>query len=279
MAEQELVLPEAPEITSEIPLAERVSLKVVRTTLPAHPEGVLPALQSMLKVLIAGLFVLTFTVQPIRIPSSSMEPTLLVGDFLLLDKQSVAPDRTPLLPPAGIRHGDVIVFHDPVDPSVHLVKRVIGVPGDRLHLRDGVVYRNGLPLREDYAVYRKAMADAYRDDFPEQRTMDARVDPAWWIRLRSLVREGDLVVPPDNYFVLGDNRNESEDSRYWGLVPRRDIVGKPVLVYFSWRSADDSDTAESAAAEGRAAKPLGLSGPALGRFDFARWDRFLRVIR
>src|ERR1700722_690048 len=107
----------------------------VRPQIHHHHVGFLPALQSMLYVLIVALFVMTFTVQPIRIPSSSMEPTLLVGDFILMDKGTVEGNAGGLLPPVRIERGDVVVFHDPVDdPSVHLVKRVIGVPGDRIHL-------------------------------------------------------------------------------------------------------------------------------------------------
>jgi signal peptidase I len=229
-----------------------------------------------------ALFLMTFTVQPIRIPSASMEPTLLVGDFLLLDKASASTRPGLLLPSAAIRRGDVIVFHDPVeDPSVHLVKRVIGLPGDRLHLRDGVVFINGQPLQESYAVYRHNPAegfaggarDDFRDDFPALRTMDARVDPTWWVRLRSLVHDGDITVPPDSYFVLGDNRNDSEDSRYWGFVPRDAIVGKPLLIYFSWRNPDDEQPTKSPLV------PVVRSSGIAAHLDFARWERIFRVIR
>jgi signal peptidase I len=223
-----------------------------------HPVGVLPALQSLMYVLVVALFLMTFTVQPIRIPSASMEPTLLVGDFLLLDRQAVSGDNDVWMPPTGVSRGDVVVFHDPVDdPSVHLVKRVIGLPGDRIRLRDNVVYVNERPLKETYAVYRQSVPDGYRDDFPNLATMDARVDPAWWIRLRNLVRDGEVTVPAGDYFVLGDNRNESDDSRYWGFVPRSYIVGEPVLVYFSWREP-----------EARA-----------GSKSFARWERTFHVVR
>ncbi len=201
-----------------------------------QPIGTLPALQSLLYLLIVALFLMTFTVQPIRIPSASMEPTLLVGDFLLLDRQSVAPEHLPFLPPTGVHRGDLIVFHDPIDdPAVHLVKRVIGLPGDRLHLHDNTVFLNGHPLSEPYAAYKRSLPDPYRDNFPTLSTMDARVDPAWWVRLRHLEQAGEITVPPGNYFVLGDNRNESDDSRYWGFVPGSYIVGNPLLVYFSWR--------------------------------------------
>ncbi len=225
-----------------------------------QPLSVFTALQSLLYVLILCLFAMTFTVQPIRIPSPSMEPTLLVGDFLLLNRQAVAAPNPFFMPPAGIARGDLVVFHDPVDdPGTHLVKRVIGLPGDRIHLRHNVVYLNERPLREPYAAFRTSPADSYRDDFPSLGAMDARVEPAWWIRLRELVQAGEIQVPPGNYFVLGDNRNESDDSRYWGFVPGSFIVGDPLLVYFSWLPPD-SDSAN----------PAGLT---------IRWRRLFHVVR
>ena len=265
----------------------------------SHPVGVLPALQSLLYVLVVAMFLMTFTVQPIRIPSPSMEPTLLIGDFLLLDKQSVASGPS-LLPPTGIKRGDVVVFHDPVDdPSIHLVKRVIGVPGDRLHLRDGIVYVNGQALHEKYAVYRPAARSTFRDDFPMLETIDAGVNPEWWIRLRGLVRDGEITVPKGNFFVMGDNRNDSEDSRYWGFVPADTVVGKPVLIYFSWNERHGERTEHPAAKvvedqgnlqvttptgdiitaprrASRGAMPVAEDSP--GPTDFARWDRTLRVV-
>ena len=239
---------------------------------PAQPAGLLPAVQSLLYIVITGLFLMTFTVQPIRIPTDSMEPTLLVGDFLLLDKQSVAGNgRGRLFPPTGISRGDIVVFHNPVDdPSIHIVKRVIALPGDRLHLHDGAVFLNGHPIREPYAVYRRANADAFRDNFPTLQTLDARINPAWWIRLRTLVHNGDITVPPGSYFVMGDNRNDSDDSRFWGFVPRDAIVGKPLLIYFSWNqpSADDED----------GIIPLRTANPPTRPAEFARWNRAFQVV-
>ncbi len=229
-----------------------------------QPVGALPAVQSLLYVLVMALFAITFTVQPIRIPSASMEPTLLVGDFLLMDKQVVAGAGHGLLPPVEIKRGDVVVFHDPVeDPAIHLVKRVIGLPGDRIHLRDGVVYRNGQKLTEEYAVYRKAAADGFRDDFPDLQTTDARVNPNWWIKLRGLAHGGEVTVPPGSYFVMGDNRNDSEDSRYWGFVPRDAIVGRPLVIYFSRREAGEGNGSAGTSA----------------KVSWGRWERILRVVR
>ena len=230
-----------------------------------QPVGMLLAAQSLLYVLAISLFVITFLMQPIRIPSGSMEPTLRVGDFLLMNKQAVAPGSggrswSPL-PPVEIRRGEVVVFHDPVDdPSVHLVKRVIGMPGDRLHLRDGVVYVNGEALREPYAVHRPAPENEFRDDFPNLNTMDNEVNTNWWIRLRGLVHEGEITVPRGSYFVMGDNRNDSEDSRYWGFVPRDAIVGEPFLIYFSFRRPGGDEAGN-------------------GWWRIVRWGRLLRVVR
>ena len=238
---------------------------------PQHPDpsGLLPSVQSLLYVLILALFLMTFTVQPIRIPSSSMEPTLLVGDFLLMDKQLDAPGVIRLLPPSGIAHGDIIVFHDPIDdPAIHLVKRVIGLPGDRIHLHDGIVFLNGEALREPYAIHRAVAPDAYRDDFPSLHAMDATVNPNWWIRLRNLVHQGEITVPSDSYFVMGDNRNNSEDSRYWGFVPRSAVVGKPLIIYFSWRQPGTDEPEEKST-------PL---PPSPVHTDIARWDRTFRVV-
>jgi signal peptidase I len=243
-----------------------------------HRHGLLHGFQSLLYVIVIALFIITFIVQPFRIPSESMEPTLLVGDFLLVDKEIglEVPPRV-LAPTNMIQRGDLIVFHYPVDSSLHLVKRVVGLPGDHLRLRDGHVYIDGRALSEPYAVFRPAVADSYRDDFPRMSSADPGVDSRWWIQMRSLIANGELTVPADSYFVLGDNRNDSEDSRYWGFVPRAAVVGKPFLIYFSLKSLDNT-AGELAAAKSSAAS--GRSGVLQSSFvDFARWDRVLRVIR
>ncbi|ADW70209.1 signal peptidase I [Granulicella tundricola] len=245
-----------------------------------HPVGTLPAIQSLLYVLVVALFLITFTVQPIRIPSGSMEPTLLVGDFLLLNKQSTASSDAdlPFLPPTSLNRGDIVVFHDPVDdPSVHLVKRIIALPGDRLHLRNGIVFLNGHPLREPYAVHRPAPSDVFRDNFPLLTAMDTNVNPDWWIRLRTLIHGGEITVPPASYFVMGDNRNNSEDSRYWGFVPRADIVGKPFIIYFSWKQPDPN-TDPDADPDTRPADPTARSGLLTTLSHLARWDRTFQVV-
>lgn len=215
--------------------------------------GILPALQALISLVVIALFVITFSVQPFRIPSSSMEPTLMVGDFLLVDKHG--PPTGEVFPGPPVHRGEVIVFHYPVDPSIHLVKRVIGIPGDRIRLRQGKVYLNGKAITESYAVYRDGPPDNFRDNFPRLQTADPEIDARWWVRMHTMTENGDLIIPENNYFVLGDNRNDSEDSRYWGFVPAESIVGRPLLIYFS----------------------LQETGPGLSHA--ARWNRTLQIVR
>jgi signal peptidase I len=238
--------------------------------------AMLHSFQSLIYIIVVALFILTFSVQPFRIPSGSMEPTLLVGDFLLVNKQATAlGDTGGLLPAGAIHRGQIIVFRYPVDPSIHLVKRVVGMPGDHLKMREGRVYINGTPLVEPYAVYRPTGPDNYRDNFPRLQNADPNIDSRWWIRMRTLIDDGELIIPADNYFVLGDNRNNSEDSRYWGFVPRAAIVGQPLVIYFSLHLPGNDDLSvlapEALARQRRSA----LSAFA----DFARWDRVLRIVR
>ncbi len=243
-----------------------------------HPiHFVLPHLldtvRSTLMVIIGALFVITFLVQPFRIPSESMERTLLVGDFLLVDRAALAPAGSWgwLMPYRRVTRGDIVVFHFPVDPEDHVVKRVIGVPGDRVALRRGQAYVNGELLAQPYAVFERAPADEYRDQFPRYTTNDPSVEPRWREDLRRLVQDGQLTVPGGSYFMLGDNRNHSRDSRYWGFVPRQNIVGTPLVVYFSLR--EPSNTDEAPLPDGR------LGNRAWARLvDIARWNRILHVI-
>jgi signal peptidase I len=241
-------------------------------------SGVLPALQSLIYIIVIAIFIITFAAQPFRIPSESMEPTLLVGDFLLVNKQSVGFDEAGgVLPATSIRRGDIVVFHYPVEPSLHLIKRVVGVPGDHLKLHDGRVYINGRKIVEPYAVYRASSPDNFRDNFPRLQSADPDIDSRWWVRMHNLIDHGELIIPTDNYFVLGDNRNDSEDSRYWGFVPRSAIVGKPFVIYFSLRQGNDDlgSPAELRTPEPARATHLRWIETLV---DFARWDRILQIV-
>jgi signal peptidase I len=266
------LLPEDPALSSATePGAPSPTAKI-------HRHGVLQAFQSLVYIVIIALFIITFSVQPFRIPSESMEPTLLVGDFLLVDKE-VSPEVAPhvFAPTNQIHRGDLVVFHYPVDPSLHLVKRVIGLPGEHIRLRDGHAYVDGHALSEPYAVFRPSPSDSYRDDFPRMTSADPGVDSNWWIQMRSLVFKGELTIPSDSYFVLGDNRNDSEDSRYWGFVPRDAIVGKPFLIYFSLNSAG-STSGQTTAAAMPSSDAAQHPGPANSIINFVRWDRAMRTI-
>ncbi|MFP5231845.1 MAG: signal peptidase I [Acidobacteriota bacterium] len=199
-------------------------------------EGLLPSLKSVLEIVILAIFIVTFIVQPFRIPSGSMEPTLRIGDFVLVDKQSFGPsgwlDRL-LLPSQRIKRGDLVIFRYPVNPSLYMVKRVVGLPGDWIQMRAGRVLINGRQLAEPYAFYSPSRPNGFRDDFPSLLEADPDVNLRWWIWLRGAAVDGKIQAPPGEYFVLGDNRNDSEDSRYWGFVPLSQMEGRPLLVYFT----------------------------------------------
>ena len=228
--------------------------------------------QAFFTVVIFSIFVITFIVQAFQIPSGSMENTLLVGDFLLVDKLHFAgkPGALHLLPYGTINRGDIVVFYFPVDASQFLVKRVIGMPGDHIRLRDKIVYVNGSPLQESYAIHKQWMPDGYRDNFPNLRGYSRDIDRRWRYELSNYVNGGELVVPADHYFVMGDNRDNSLDSRYWGFVPRANIVGRPLVIYLSVRGSEPR----------RSNDKLIHSGQTLAHLlDLARWDRMFRLVR
>jgi signal peptidase I len=216
------------------------------------------------------------------IPTGSMEDTLLVGDHIFVDKLSYAPASRLahiLLPYQNPRDGDVIAFHYPVDPAQMFVKRVIGQPGDRIRIVNQQLFRNGVAVHEPYVRHKAGFFSAYRDNFPmDINWLDVAPDTRRNLRLQSMllmnVKDGELVVPPDKYFALGDNRDNSLDSRYWGLVPRDNIVGKPVLVFWSYNATTD--------------ELMPGSGPDMLRhmisvgehfFTRTRWDRTFHLVR
>ena len=182
------------------------------------------------------LVVRTFLVEAFKIPTSSMENTLMVGDFLLVNKAvygaEIPGTRIHLPAFEKPRRGDVIVFIPPMDPTKNYVKRLVGVPGDTLQMKDKRLFVNGSPVNEPYARYIDRMGDAVHPDMRWQSN-HLLAGPA---RSYHPTRDnwGPIVVPPDDYFVLGDNRDNSEDSRYWGFVPREAIRGRPWFVYYSY---------------------------------------------
>lgn len=233
--------------------------------------------QSLSTTLVIAIFVITFIIQAFQIPSESMENTLLIGDYLLVDKVHYATGGLwgHILPYSEIHRGDIAVFRYPVHPQQHFVKRVIGVPGDHVRMHDKRVYVNGKLVTEPYVVFHSPVPDAYRDDFPAPGYLSAAVESKWWEEMRDVVKNGELIVPRDKYFVLGDNRDESLDSRYWGFVPRENVIGRPLVIYWSFRRDDPDDDAPRGA-DGKLNRLAGL----MARFyRDTRWDRTLRLVR
>ena len=195
------------------------------------------------------LFATSTIAQPFVIPSASMEGTLMTGDHVIVNKLLYGPPgslTSKLLPYRDVQHGDIIVFRYPPDPKQNYVKRAIGLPGDRLRMENGAVFRNGSRLTEPYVQHIATTPDTFRDNFPE------------------------LTVPEGKYFAMGDNRDNSSDSRYWGFVPRENIIGTPLVVFWSY----DAPTEELLDY-----KLSHVVDVALHFFTKTRWDRTLHLIR
>jgi signal peptidase I len=197
-----------------------------------HPRGFVAEWTVTIILLLFGT---TTLVQAFVIPTGSMEDTLLIGDHLLVDKLAYAPPGPVskyVLPYEPVRRGDIIVFRYPVDIRQTFVKRCMGVPGDHIRLENKQVFLNGKKLDEPYVYHKTEYIDSYRDNFPSEPNVhlfDQGQD-----MLEHHVQSGEVVVPPDSYFAMGDNRDSSLDSRYWGFVPRDNIIGKPLIIYWSY---------------------------------------------
>jgi signal peptidase I len=164
-------------------------------------------------------------VRPYAAPSASMANTIKAGDYILTERLSWTLGRSP-------HFGDVISFRYPIDPKEVYLKRVVGLPGDRIRLVNKQLYRNGAPVSEPYAIHSSSFVDAYRDNFPAAPNYPLKT-PAMDM-LQNHVSNGEVVVPPGKYFVLGDNRDDSADSRYWGFVSRAEILASPLVIYASY---------------------------------------------
>ena len=201
--------------------------------------------ESIVVAVILALFIRTFVVQAFKIPTGSMEPNLLVGDHLLVNKFVFAPTASSLermlLPMRQIRRGDVIVFKFPEDPERDFIKRVIGLPGDTVELRHRQVVVNGSPLQEPYAHYLFPVSENDTESF------DVRA------------RYGPVTVPESHYFMMGDNRDNSQDSRYWGFLPAHYIKGRALTIYWSFEANPGEN-------------------PITGLFTGTRWSRILHQI-
>ena len=248
-------------------------------TPPERVHGLPEAVSSLLCTIVVALFVLTFVAQPMVIPSESMERTLLAGDFLLMNRSSLAPAGVwrRILPYAPVERGDIVTFHSPLNPGEFLVKRVIGLPGDRIRIDLGRVMVNGEALSEPYATFEPIADNPYLDHFPTQTYTDPGVEPGWWKQLQQCSRGGELVIPAGKYFMMGDNRNHSRDSRYWGFVDRGQIVARPLVIYFSLRQPSRTDPSQDLQqlADDRLGHDMGISAHVKG---FARWKRIFHVV-
>jgi signal peptidase I len=237
-------------------------------------SDVVGSLQSLLGTIVIAIFVITFIVQAFQIPSQSMQDTLLVGDYLLVNKLCYGEDGggNALIPYQKIQRGDIIVFHYPVDPTQHFVKRVIGLPGDRLRMINKHVWIDGKPLEEPYVRFQEPPNNLFRDDFPRIDIPAVGLEGKWWLEMRKLVEDGQLIVPSDHYFVMGDNRDDSQDSRYWGFVPRENIIGRPLMIYWS---VQEWDHGPSSTVSG---KLYHFVYAVTHLFQITRWNRTLRLI-
>jgi signal peptidase I len=228
------------------------------------------------------MFVSTSLAWSYVIPTGSMEDTLLVGDHIVVDKLAYAPAGAIskyFLPYEEPKRGDVFAFRYPADISQMFVKRVIGLPGDHLKIVNQQVYINGRKLREPYVYHKSGYVDPYRDNFPSAYTgMEIAPDTKRDALLRDMLQHhtvnGEVVVPPNSYFAMGDNRDNSLDSRYWGFVPRENIIGKPLLIYWSYNTSTDMLMPDSAS---------GYSSHFLDVFTHfftkTRWNRTFQLIR
>ena len=245
---------------------------------PEKPRETMPEfIASIAIILVTGLFIITFTLQAFTIPSSSMENTLLIGDHVFVDRMLLAPATKwigKLIPYRAPRHGDVFVFLHPATPGLYVVKRVIGLPGDRIHLENGVVYRNGEKLNEPYVLTAGDFVP-YRDDFPAVPPSEyEEVTPEWRAELPSYIKNGDLVVPPHSIFAMGDHRDVSLDSRYWGFVPFENVIGRPMFIYWSFITPRDEYERQSIG------ERIGwLFNIVFHFFDQTRWSRMFHVVR
>jgi signal peptidase I len=263
--------------TKESPAAQPAEQRVEETPFEAAA--------SICSVLVVGLYILTFLAQNFVIPSGSMENTLLIGDHLVVDRATFAPPAhwMPLEHYRNPRRGDIVVFIKPVPDDVngepqylYLVKRCIGVPGDHIHLHEGIVYVNGVAQPQPpHGRNMPAGEPIFLDEFPViPPSVELGATEQWSIEEPSHVADGNLVVPPGKYFMMGDNRHDSLDSRYWGFVPRANIIGRPLFNYWSFITPDDEYDKT-----GIGSRIAWIGHVALHFFTDTRWSRTFKLMK
>jgi signal peptidase I len=224
-------------------------------------------LEALLIAVIFATFARTWVLQAFKIPSGSMEKNLLIGDHILVNKFVYGPTISPLeeklLPIRKVKRGDIVVFKYPEDPNRDFIKRCMGLPGDTMKMIDKDLYINGRHIDDSSFTY-YADSESYPRDlfFQGKRVRD---------------NFGPKSVAPHTYFCMGDNRDNSNDSRYWGTVPERYVKGRAFMVY--WSFANDDETSETGEWPGYGGKLRQIGRVALNFFSLTRWDRTFRIVR
>ena len=251
-----------------------------------HKSSTRDTFESLVVTVILAVFGTTFVLQAFKIPTGSMEDTLLIGDHLLVNKFIFAPQGgflARILPYRDLHRRDVVVFKftptgdDQSEPGEHFVKRVIGVPGDHIRIFHRQVFVNGVLQSEPYVRHDPAYVDELRpgDDFPPSDTEYlSGATSAWEAEMASYVKNGELIVPPGKYFVMGDNREQSWDSRFWGFVSRDVVTGRPLLIYWSFETPRDEYLHNSFGDRVSQTVDLIIHFPTK-----TRWRRFFRLVR
>ena len=265
------------EVHTEVPVQPQAQpAEARRTSVPRSRAAGVNSLQSLAGTIVIAVFVIAFIVQAFQIPSPSMEQTLLVGDYLLVDKVHDGHSTfwRWLMPYRPVQRQDIIVFRYPLDPHQHFVNRVVAVPGDRVRLVNKHVFVNGVRQNDAYATFHWEQRDGFRDNFPDGNLLVLGMSSPWYLQLRKLTENGELIVPEGYFFVLGDNRDDSSDSRYWGFVPAENIVGRPLVIYWSVLRPDP------ALSDGPPSDKLSsLASDVTHILQDLRWDRMLRTVQ
>lgn len=280
MPEETVVQPEQTPQASA-PAEPPASADPAKEEQPPEHTTISEYLESLLVTVLLALFGTSFVVQAFKIPSASMEGTLLIGDHLLVNKFIFGGSGAwyeKLLPYRPLERGDIIVFKYPYADHPHFVKRIIGLPGDRLKLVDQQMFVNGKPLNEPYVVHDPDVHyDSFNYYFPPAKgqmiSPTVKEESGWRYELRSHVQGDELVVPPGKIFAMGDNRDNSDDSRYWGFVDRSAIMGRPFLIYWSV-NATSSDYAANTFWQ----RLLGVLDTLVHLRQRTRWSRMLRTV-
>jgi signal peptidase I len=277
LPDQPVVAPPPPIEAPEAPVvaAPEIPASAPKRHIVSDFSGdLISSVQSLMGTVVIAIFVITFIVQAFQIPSESMENTLLVGDYLLVNKLCYGGSGIGghLMPYQKIARRDIIVFHYPVDPTQHFVKRVIGLPGDKLRMVNKKVFINGKPLDEPYVHFLEPANNLFRDDFPRTDVPAFNLEGSWWLQMKKLVEDGELIIPEGHYFVMGDNRDDSQDSRYWGFVPQENIIGRPLVIYWSVQNWDRNSPATLSS------RLYHLAYSVTHVFQITRWNRTLRLV-